>query len=219
MAKRKEPAGESPESANKVVKVKTEKGEEEINVGAMSVEVAVAVLSNLPLHIQDCTLSDKEKACAIKCAKLALLEKDGQQARSQHIRQELVEMLGGSWMCIIGGYGGMSLEGPHLKFRYGEDSILILKSDFPGNLPLKVVECDMEDNIKEDAIRTIKTAFLLHKSTYDVAKHICKEFDARHKKHWGCCIGGNDADWYFAYRSYLCCTRGELWISLFRSPV
>jgi len=221
MSKREAPAGESPESPKKVVKVKTETGEEEINVKAISVEVAVAVLSNLPLHIEEgCTLSDKEKACAIKCAKLALLEKDGQKARSQYIRQELVEALGGDWVCIVGGYGGMSLEVPHIKFRYGEDSILIMKSDFPGDFPLSVAECKMEANMKEDALRTIKTAFLLHKDKFEVAKHIKKEFDAKYEEHWHCCISGPDGSAYYTAisKSLFRCTLGKFTVNLFKSP-
>jgi len=222
MSKREAPAGESPESPKKVVKVKTETGEEEINVKAISVEVAVAVLSNLPLHIEEgCTLSDKEKACAIKCAKLALLEKDGQKARSQYIRQELVEALGGDWVCFVGGYGGMSLEVPHIKFRYGEDSICIMKSDFPGNSPVTVAHCDMEDSLKEDALRTIKNGFFLHKSKLsEVARHITEEFEARHGKYWRCCIYGPDgySFGYHATKFLIKCTRGNLTIQLFKCP-
>jgi len=220
MLKRETPAGESSESPNKVVKVKTEKGEEEINVGAMSVEVALAVLSNLPLHIKEgCTLSNKEKACAIKCAKLALLEKDGQQARSQYIRQELVETIGGEWVCIVGGFGGMSLENPHIEFKYGEDSILIMKSDSPVDLPIKIVDCKMEDSMKTDAIHAIKTAFLIHKRKLDIAKHIRREFDTRYKKYWACCIYGPDGSSSFKHKKkcLIICCRGQLNIALFKN--
>jgi len=219
MSKRNVPAGEYSESRNKVVKVKTEDGEEEINVGAMSVEVAVAVLSNLPLHIQDCTLSDKEKACAIKCAKLALLEKDGQQARSQYIRQELVEMLGGDWMCIVGGYGGMSLEGPHLKFRYGQDSIFIMKQGLAADLSVNVIECVMEDSKEKDAILTIKSACVLFKTNLEIAGHVKKEFDTKYGKSWTCSVSGPDGFAAVAYSrgNYMKCTCGQVVIRLFKS--
>jgi len=220
MSKRKTPAGESPESPNKVAKVKTEDGTEVINVGAMSVENAISVLSNLPLHIEEgCTLSAKEKEYGVLCSKWALMEKDGKQARSQYIRQKMVDILGGDWACIIGECCGMAFEAPHMKFKLGEDVILIVKSDFMLDLPLEDVECHLEDSMKEDAIRTIRVAFLLHKDKDDVANHVTEEFEARHKKFWNCCIFGSEGGSSVTYRNklYFRCTRGKLTIELFKS--
>jgi len=185
----------------------------------ISVETAVAVLSNLPLSVQDCTLSDKEKAYAIKCAKLSLLEKDGQQARSEYIRREMEEMLGGDWSCVVGGYGGGSSGAPHIKFRYGEHPIWVMKNDLAAHVPLIVKRCDMEEDMEQDAIRTIQYALNVYKEDMDrAATYISKEFNARHKKCWGCFIAGPDGGSHFEFVSdgYMWCTRGELTIELFK---
>jgi len=200
------------------VKDEIEEQDETKEGDLISVETAVAVLSNLSLSVQDCTISDEEKACAFKCAKLSLLEKDGHQARSEYISREMGELLGGDWSCVVGGYGGVSSKSPHIKFRYGEDPIWIMKSDFVTDLPVHVYKCEMEEDMKEDAIWTIKSAFLLHRDRDEVAYHITKEFDMKHKKYWACCICGPEGGSAigFAEDCFICCKRGELRIELYK---
>jgi len=100
--------------------------EEEI----LSVSEAIWLVGNLPVHVSECALTDKEKDRVIKSAKLALIERIGNQARAEYISNELEEVYGTLWSCTVGQNIGAKMQTkPGMIFTLGEDTIMVSKDD------------------------------------------------------------------------------------------
>lgn len=220
MAKRAIPGEESPHSSAKAVKVETDGGCGEID--SMSEKRALGIVSNLRCDVRDCTLSQEEKVFAIKFAKWALLDREGPKARLEYVRAEMTEKFKCDWTCTVGeenGFVESSSKEPRIQLKLGGVMFLIMKDNTPRDVPVEARRCDMDDDAKEVAIRTIKTAFFLHKKPYDVAKHIARKFNGKYGKYWSCAIYGPGGGWWGTCEAddYILCTRGELSIELTRS--
>jgi len=221
MTKRGLEDGNSPSSSAKTVKVKTEDGAGEAQIDAMSEKTALAIVGQLRQDVRDCTVNDKEKAYAIKFAKLALLERDGPQARSEYVCKEMKEIFECDWICMIGeenGFAGSSSEEPRVRLKLGENVFLIIKNDIPKDLPMEVGQCEMDDAMKSHALKTIKIAFLALKSKSEIAAHVSNEFMAKYGGVWQCFIRGPNGGAKMISVGYaIQCVRGEYVITLFRT--
>jgi len=195
MVKRGLEDGESPSSLAKTAKVKTEDGVGEVQIDAMSEKTALAIVGQLRQDIRDCTVNDKEKAYAAKFAKLALLERVGPQARSDYVCKEMKEIFKCDWVCMIGeenGFVGSSSDEPRILLKLGGNTFLIIKNDFPKDLPMNAPHCTMDEDMKSHALKTIKFAFLTLESKGEIATHARNEMAAKYGGTWQCSIHGLD---------------------------
>lgn len=213
-------SADSSEAPGKKVRVKTEGNEE---AGTLSIAESIWLVGSIPVNVIDNTLGEKEKDHAIKFAKLALTEKAGNQARAEFIKDELQAIYDEfEWTCLVAsnlGKSGRPSTKPHIIFTLGPDTVVVTKND--RELEVEVLDCRMEEQMKENAIKVVQLAMICKKNEGDFAKakYIRDEFNTKYGKYWNATVGREPQPLYFAPNHSIRFRLGSTFITLAKCPL
>jgi len=206
---------------DKPAKRKSEKKEAPKEDTALTTQKALAMVGSIPVNVLECSLSDKEKAYAIKLAKWSLIEATRNQDRAEFIRGGLHDIFELEWSCFFGREPGHSAsKQEHITFTLGEDTVIATK--IGSDLEARVVDSTMDEEMKEHAIKVCKLALMDKRKTTDFhkARYIKKDFDKRYGTHWNCSLGTDSHTCcnYDKKKNYIWLQIGLTSITIFKTP-
>lgn len=147
---------------------------------------------------------------------LALLERDGPQARADYVCHEMAGVLQCDWVAFVGEdhvIAGSSSKEPRVRFKLGANTFLIIKHEAaPRDLPIDVVYCNrFDEDMKSYARERLREAFM-NSIRAKVPAHLENWFEEKYGGKWECFItppGRNPSSSYKTEKIIIRLLRGE----------